>query len=183
MDWLWKKKEKSESLYPPDTMTPPVEHPLLTIQDKVSRLEEIYRHLDEKVELLATKEDAAEIKEMVSEGLVRGDDLIGMVSGIEERIRSLQEQKRELTHKIDASTMELTQNIGEVNRVERELELLRIDKKIVDSLKDEEMSTIELSKRLGYTRQHLWGRLKQLQEEGLVKSFKVGRQTKYRLIG
>lgn len=172
---------KSESLQ--DSMlVPPMEHPLLTIQDKISKLEEIYRRLDEKVERLATKEDADEIKDMLSESLERGGDLAAVVSRIEERVEFLQEQKRELTRKIDMSTTELTQNLDRLGRVERELELLKIDRDILESLREREMSTIELSQKLGYTRQHLWGRLKRLQKNGMVECFKEGRQTKYRLI-
>jgi len=163
-------------------LVPPVEHPLLTIQDKISKLEEIYRRLDEKVDQLATREDAEEIKDMLSESLERGGDLAAVVSRIEERVEFLQEQKRELTRKIDVSTVELTQNLERLSRVEKELELLKIDQDILNSLKEQEMSTIELSKKLGYTRQHLWGRLKRLQEAGIVESFKEGRQTKYRVL-
>jgi len=52
-------------------------------------------------------------------------------------------------------------------------------KQLLDTLRKNPSSTIELTTKLGFTRQYIWERLKTLQTAGLVTKVKKGRQTKY----
>jgi uncharacterized membrane protein len=175
--------QKSESLPAMEHVyTPTVEHPLLSIQDKMTKLEEIYRSLNEKVDKkLATKEDVTEMRGMLSESLEKSESIMGGINDLDKKIVLFEGRKSELTRKIDTSNYELTQDLGELKQVERTLKLLEADKKVLGVLDSGELSTIELSEKVGYSRQYLWGRLKQMENNGLVKSFKTGRQTKYAL--
>jgi uncharacterized membrane protein len=186
-----KKKQKSErtktvtkseslGLEGEKVYSPSIEHPLLTIQDRIARLEEIYRSLNEKIEhKVATREDVEKVRVIVENNSIKEDAILGRVKDLKGELARLEEKKRELTRKVDVSTEELTQNLRELKSVEESIDLLETDKKVLDALKERDSSTIELSESLGYTRQYLWGRLKHLQTAGLVESKKVGRQTKY----
>lgn len=173
--------QKSEDLNPPpEIYSPTVEHPLLTIQDRISKLEEIYRSMNEKIDKkLATKEDSESIRLLVGQNLDKSEQIMGNLDNLDKKLVLLEGTKGELTRKIDTSTYELTQDLGKLQQVERSIKLLEADKRILEALGRDELSTIELSAKVGYTRQYLWGRLKQMQDDGLVTSFKTGRQTKY----
>lgn len=193
--------QKSESLNIPkeEIYSPTFEHPLLTMQDKLVRIEELYRSLNERVEkqlatkedvrvlaskedvrVLANKEDLKDIEEKISESLEKSESIIGGLDNLERKIGLLEQKKQDLSERIDSTTYELTKDLGELEEVEKTINLLEADKKILDILKSKKLSTIELSEELGYTRQYLWGRLKRMQDQDLVESFKEGRQTKYR---
>jgi biotin operon repressor len=160
-------KEPSSQVY-----APTVEHPLLSIQDKMSKLEEIYRRLEEKV---ATRQDIAELRELMREGVSKEDSIIRGIEGIDRKIMELHQRKEVLAKKIDVSGEELV-------KVEKELEVLEADKKIINLLSEGDYSTIEIAAKIGYTRQYIWGRLRAMEEGGKVQSLKVGRQTKYKLL-
>jgi len=136
----------------------------------------ISEKIDKKV---ATREDTDELKVLVGQTLDKSNDIIGNITNLDRKLALLDGKKEELTRKIDTSTYELTQDLSNLQNVERSIKLLEADKKILEVLGDKELSTIELSEKLSYTRQYLWGRLKQMQADGLVTSFKSGRQTKY----
>ncbi|MCD6523023.1 MAG: winged helix-turn-helix transcriptional regulator [Candidatus Diapherotrites archaeon] len=177
-----------ESLNAPEqrVYSPAVEHPLLTIQDRISKLEELYRSINEKLDVIgedmAKKHDLEDIKALINEDIVKEDRILSGIVDINDRIRELEERKAELTRQIDNTTRQLTQDITELTHVEQTIELLEADKKILDALAKEELSTLELVDRVGYTRQYIWERLKALQEAGYVRSIKKGRRTKYQII-
>lgn len=166
--------------------SPPVEHPLLTIQDRISKLEALYRSINEKLsfinENMAKKGDIDEIKAIMNEDIVKEDKILSGIKGINEQLKTLERRRIELTRQVDDTTRQLTQNIAELTHIERTIELLEADKKIIDALSHEELSTLELVKRVGYTRQYIWERLKALQSAGYVKSIRYGRRTKYCLV-
>ena len=177
-----------ESLNAPEqrVYSPAVEHPLLTIQDRISKLGELYRSINEKLDVIgedmAKKHDLEDIKALINEDIVKEDRILSGIVDINDRIRELEERKAELTRQIDNTTRQLTQDITELTHVEQTIELLEADKKILDALAKEELSTLELVDRVGYTRQYIWERLKALQEAGYVRSIKKGRRTKYQII-
>ena len=173
---------KSESLPMPEQVvySPAVEHPLLTIQDKISRLEEIYKGLSERIERrVATKEDVKEVKELIKEGLEKEENILVGINKLDDRMEQLERKKRELTQKVSTKSQELAEDVKQLEKVERELLLLETDKKILETLSREPLSTIELSEKLGYTRQYLWSRLKEMEKHGLIKKRREGRKTKY----
>lgn len=170
----------------PKVYSPAVEHPLLTIQDRISKLEEIYKSLNDKIVVIdgkvATKQDIDDLKAMVHEDLARGGDILAGIEGLGDRLESLRKVRSELTRQVDASRDELTRKVDTLDQIDKEIELLECDQKIIESLKQGDKSTIELSKELGLTRQYIWGRMKALQAGKYVKSVKKGRKTKYKLI-
>lgn len=167
----------------PKVYSPSIEHPLLTIQDKLAGLEESYRRIYEKVESIdervATGQDMEEIRALLHEGLVKEEEIIHGIDGINAKMNSYEEQKVTLEQRIEASTDQLTQDINRLGEIHDKIELLDADKKIMEYLTTTEYSTIELSEKLDLSRQYVWERLKELASAGFVDSKKVGRQTKY----
>lgn len=174
------------SIEEPKVYSPTVEHPLLTIQDRLARIEETYRALNERIIIIdgkvATKQDIDDLKAMVHEDLSQGDRILGEITDLGGRLTGLRKTKEELTRQVDESTRKVTRNVEVIKKIDEEIELLECDQKIVDSLKERDKSTIELAKDIGLTRQYIWGRLKELQQGGYVKSVKKGRQTRYQLL-
>lgn len=170
----------------PKVYSPAVEHPLLTIQDRISKLEDIYRSLDDKLVIIdgkvATKQDVEGIKAMVHDDLVKGDMVLKGIDGLEERLDGLRKVRAELTRQVDETTRQLTRKAETLDKVDGEIELLECDQRIMDALKSSDKSTIELAKELALTRQYIWGRLKELQALGYVELIKRGRKTKYHLV-
>lgn len=156
---------------PQKTYSPTVEHPLLSIQDRISKLEELYRGLNLKV---ATKQDASDIKNMLEFNTAKVEGVAGKVKSMDEKLDSLQERKRQLTR-------QLTHQQEELEEVEEEIGLLDADKKILGLLSEGEVSTMEIADKLSFTRQYVWARMKELTNSGKVTSVKRGRQTKYSL--
>ncbi|MBN3037319.1 MAG: winged helix-turn-helix transcriptional regulator [Candidatus Diapherotrites archaeon] len=166
--------------------SPTVEHPLLTIQDRISKLEETYRSMSHKIDNIdvkvATKYDIDELKAIMSEEVMKDDKILDSVTSIDQKIDLLGELKRQLTRQIGQTTNELTHELTQLTHVETGLELLAAHKQLIDALEAEPLSTIELTKRIGFTRQYLWERIKELKDAGYVRSIKQGRQTKYKLV-
>jgi uncharacterized membrane protein len=162
------------------------EHPLLTIQDRISKLEETYRSMNDKLGVInakvATKDDVNELRGMVKDDIATGDKILDRVEGIDSRLSGLRKARDELTRQVDVSAKRLTQHSETLRKVDEEITLLECDQRIIDSLRNGDRSTIELSSQIGLTRQYIWGRLGELAKAGYVKSVKSGRQTKYHLV-
>ena len=169
----------------PKVYSPAVEHPLLTIQDRISKLEDIYRSLNDKLAVIdgkvATKTDVGEIKALVHDDLLKGDMVLMGIDRLGDRLESLRKVRNELTRQVDETTRQLTRKEELLESVGSEIELLECDQNILNALKTADKSTIELAKELSLTRQYIWGRLRELQLLGYVSSVKKGRKTKYRL--
>ena len=159
-------------------ISPTVEHPLLSIQDKLSKVEELTRIINERLINLdtkvATKEEIKELGKTVKD---EGDRIVGT---IDERLTGLYEKKAELTRQLDMSTHQFTNQLTHLTQIEGNIQLLEADKKILRSLKDKAKSTLELSKDVKFSRQYLWNRLKELEDEGYVEKIKSGRRIKYK---
>jgi len=169
----------------PKLYSPAVEHPLLTIQDRISKLEDIYRSLNDLLVVIdgkvATKQDIESIKALVHDDLQKGDLMLMGIGQLGERLDSLRKVRNELTRQVDETTRQLTRKAETLEKIDGEIELLECDQKIIAALEGEDKSTIELAKDLSLTRQYIWGRLKELQALGYVNPIKRGRKTKYHL--
>ncbi len=170
----------------PQVYSPSVEHPLLTIQDRMTKLEEIYKSLNDRIIIIdgkvATKQDVDDLKSMLHEDLMQGDRMLSGIENLGNRLDSLRKVRDELTRQVDTSKDELTRKETVLDQVKTEIELMECDEKILEALSKGDASTIELSEKLDLTRQYIWGRLKELQSADYVKSVKSGRQTKYHLL-
>jgi biotin operon repressor len=159
--------------------TPAVEHPLLTIQDRISKLEETYRSLSERLMSVdvkvATKHDIEDVKHLLNTGLKNDDRVLGGIDDLSASIDKLKQEREHLTKSIETSSKQLAQ-------VDQTLQQLECDEKITNALASGDMSTIELAEKLGFTRQYVWERMKSLTTAGKVSSVKRGRQTKYALV-
>jgi DNA-binding transcriptional ArsR family regulator len=170
-----------EKLESPKTkvLSPPVEHPLLTIQDRISKLEDIYRQLNEKIasvdQKMATRHDIDDVKVLINEDLAKGNKILHGIDSIDSKVDILRKAREELTHDITTSRRKLT-------RVDASLTLLESHQKILAELRSKSQSTVELHRKLGFTRQYLWNRLKELENAGIVEKFRDSRQTKYRVL-
>lgn len=174
------------SMQIPTLYSPTVEHPLLTIQDRISKLEEIYKSLNDRIILIdgkmATKNDISDLKAIMQEDLIREEDILAGIDNLSNKLDSLRKVRAELIRQVDASQDELTRKQELLKSVNQKIELIECDEKIINSLREGDASTIELAEKLGLTRQYIWGRLKELEAGGYVKSAKSGRKTKYHLI-
>ena len=170
----------------PRVYSPTVEHPLMTIQDRLARIEESYRSLNDRIVIIdgkvATKQDIDDLKAMVHEDLSKGDRILGEIDNLGDRMTGLRHAKDELTRQVDETKRKVTRQVETLKQIDEEIELVECDQKIVDALKEGDKSTIDLAKDIGLTRQYIWGRLKELQANGYVKSIKKGRQTRYHLL-
>ena len=170
----------------PRVYSPTVEHPLLTIQDRMSKLEEIYKSINDRIILMdgkiATKQDIDDLKAMVHEDISKGDRVLIGIENLGGKIENLKKARDDLTRQVDASKEELTRKVEAIDAIDEKIEMLECDEKIVEALRGKEMSTIGLAEEIGLTRQYIWGRLKELQKAGYVESVKTGRKTNYRLI-
>ncbi|RLG69010.1 MAG: hypothetical protein DRO11_08325 [Methanobacteriota archaeon] len=167
-------------------VSPAVEHPLLTIQDRMSRLEEIYRSMNDKMTVLdgkvATKRDIEDVKSLIGDDLDKGDQVLHGIDALSLDIISLRAEKDTLNQTIEMSAREIEEKRKRLTTVESQIERMECDDKIIQALEGGDMSTIELAEKLGFTRQYVWERLKELSSSGAVKSIKKGRQTKYVLV-
>ncbi len=170
----------------PKMYSPAVEHPLLTIQDRISKLEDIYRSLNGKLSemntKIATKQDIKEVKALVSQDILNGEQVIAGIDSLGSRLEKLRTAREVLTRQVDETTRQLTRKAETLSKVDKEISLLECDQNILNALGGGDKSTIELAKELSLTRQYIWGRLKELQAAGYVKSIKKGRKTKYHLV-
>ncbi len=167
-------------------MTPNVEHPLLTIQDRMVRLEEIYRGLNDKIMVIdgkvATKHDIEDVKGLIGDDLDKGERVLAGIDNISLDILALRAEKEDLSHTIATSSRDIETRKKRLTKVEEQIGLMECDDKILDALGSSDLSTIELAEKLGFTRQYVWERLKELSKVNKVKSVKKGRQTKYVLV-
>ena len=170
----------------PKVYSPAVDHPLLTIQDRISKLEEIYRTMSDRIVIMdgkvATKQDIDDLKAMVHEDLARGGDILTGIDNLGGQLGELKKARAELTRQVDTSKEQLTRQVDTLEKIDQKIELLECDQRIIEALREGGMSTIGLASKIGLTRQYIWGRLKALQKAGYVKSVKTGRKTKYQLI-
>ncbi len=70
----------------------------------------------------------------------------------------------------------------EKTNIETELDILEIDQKILDSLKEKKLRSITVSEELNLSRQYTASRLSHLIDSGFVKRTKRGRSVYYSLI-
>ena len=161
-------------------------HPLLTIQEKITQLEEMYKGIDDKLVLLdgkvATKRDVSDIKGLFREDLEKEDRILEGVASLHGKLKFLDTRRRDLIRQVDKTTRQLTRQQDELTKVDEARSLLNIDQKMLNLLETKDYSTIELGKELGLSRQYLWQRLKSLEDAGHVRSVKKGRKTQYSLI-
>ncbi|MCK4327211.1 MAG: winged helix-turn-helix transcriptional regulator [Candidatus Diapherotrites archaeon] len=177
---------ESMEVQAPRVYSPAVEHPLLTIQDRISKLEEIYKSMNDRVIVIdgkvATKQDIDDLKAMVHEDISKGDRVLVGIDGLGDKLEDLRATRGELTRQVDTSRHELTRQVKALDEIDEKIDLLECDEKIINALGESELSTIGLAEEIGLTRQYIWGRLKALQAAGYVESVKSGRKTKYRLL-
>lgn len=174
------KESEDEKVY-----SPSVQHPILSIQESISRLEELYRRIEDNTRIIeenmATQKDAKEIKSSLDEERDYEKELGEKIDNLGKKIETLKRERDEITEEIEESKSKMTRKMGELTKVDKKIELLEADRRIIKALSESSMSTIELSEDLDYTRQYIWERLKELKENEIVKSEKKGRKTKYSL--
>jgi biotin operon repressor len=146
----------------------------------------VYRGINEKIidldRKVATKRDIEDVKELIHDDLDKGSQVIQGIDNLSLDILALRAEKETLDHTIEMSAREIEEKRKRLNTVKSQIERMECDDKIIQALKLGGMSTIELAEKLGFTRQYVWERLKELSNSGAVKSIKKGRQTKYTLV-
>ncbi len=159
---------------------------LLSVYEKLAKLEEITRIIDERIMILdakvATKDSIKEISDILLRISDKNENIFMKIDSINDKLSYLRELRNDIDYKIETTKKEINALENVKNKVDMELELLEAHKKIIDALSQNPSSTIDLAKKLGYTRQYVWERLQELKRVGYVDVKKEGRKTVYYLI-
>ena len=160
--------------------------PLLAIYEKLARIEEITRIIDERLVLLdskvATREDSKEIKEILIENSKNQRDLDSKLQEIDKLIRELKNKEKTYSTALEMATSQINEIKKEKEEISKRIELLEAHKRILELLKEKPRSSLEIAKDLGFSRQYVWERLQELKTAGYVDSRKEGRKNIYYLI-
>ncbi len=155
----------------------------LALYDKIVRIEEISRIIEEKLDLIektmSTREDSRQIIDILRSGAQTQSNINNRLEDIDEKIESLRKLRSQFTGQLTETTRQLTELTKEKTIIDRNLRLLEAHKRILESLKAARKSSTDLSKELGYSRQYIWERLQELKASGYVNSTRVGRKTVY----
>jgi len=166
-----------------EILMPAVEHPLLSIQDRISKIEELYRRIDGKLDQLdtkvATKEQVEEVKSLIHEDMAKGDQVLANLSDLEGKIGHLRLARAQIKRKVASTQDQLTHELTHLGSVNSKLTLLESHKKILNVISKHSLGAAEVAQKLGYTRQYVWNRLKELEEQKVVGHKKDGRQVTY----
>ncbi len=170
---IFKEMEKSESS----------DKSIIGVYEKLAKIEEILRIIDERLLLLdgkvATREDSRAIMDILSENSKNQDKFLSKLDEINLKLDVLSKVREKIDESIEKTEKHLDELKETEKKVRVQMELLETHKRIIEKLSERPMSTIELANSLGYTRQYVWERLQELKSAGYVDSRKEGRKTLY----